>query len=110
MKKILVTGGAGYIGSHTLVSLIEQGYDPIVLDNLCNSQISAIDRVESITAKRPEISIMDLRDTQALENLFAKHNFGWSSAPQQQFTECLILCQSVSKHRSERRTLTGKVN
>lgn len=51
MNNILVTGGAGYIGSHTLVELIKNGYDPIVVDNLSNSKMEAVRRVERSRAK-----------------------------------------------------------
>jgi len=75
MKKILVTGGAGYIGSHTLVSLFEQGYEPIILDNLCNSHLEVVNRIEEITGKRPEICIADLRDANAIDRLFSDQKF-----------------------------------
>ena len=50
--KILVTGGTGYIGSHTVVELINVGYEVIIVDNLCNSSIDIIDKIEKITGKR----------------------------------------------------------
>lgn len=75
MKKILVTGGTGYIGSHTVVSLIEQGYEPIIIDNLVNSSAAVVDRIESICGRRPQLLEADLRDTQALGQLFGKHTF-----------------------------------
>ena len=59
---ILVAGGAGYIGSHTVVELIEKGYDPIIVDDLSNSKIEVLDRLEKITGKRPkfyEVNILD---------------------------------------------------
>ena len=49
---ILVTGGAGYIGSHTCVELLESGYDVVVIDNLCNSNPKSLDRVEELTGKK----------------------------------------------------------
>ena len=49
---VLVTGGAGYIGSHTVIELIENGYDPIIVDNLCNSKKVAVERVEKIVGKK----------------------------------------------------------
>ena len=55
MNNILVTGGAGYIGSHTLVELIKNGYDPIVVDNLSNSKMEAVRRVEKITGKKTDL-------------------------------------------------------
>ena len=52
-KEILVTGGTGYIGSHTVVELIENGFEPVIIDNLSNSQLSVLDGIEGITGKRP---------------------------------------------------------
>ena len=66
--KILVTGGTGYIGSHTTVELIESGYEVVVVDNLSNSQASVIDRIEQITGLRPQFFNFDLCDRSALEN------------------------------------------
>lgn len=75
MKKILVTGGAGYIGSHTCVELIESGeYQPIIIDNLCNSSEVAIDRVEEITGTRPIFYQGDIRDDALLEKIFTEHS------------------------------------
>jgi len=71
MKKILVTGGTGYIGSHTVVKLLEAGYEVVILDNLSNSKISVIDRIEKITNKRPLFIEGDIRDKSLLENLFS---------------------------------------
>ena len=70
MKKILVTGGTGYIGSHTVVKLIEAGYKVVILDNLSNSKISVIDRIEKITNKRPLFIEGDIRDKSLLNKLF----------------------------------------
>ncbi|MEI6823783.1 MAG: NAD-dependent epimerase/dehydratase family protein, partial [Bacteroidota bacterium] len=53
MKNILVTGGIGYIGSHTVIELMNRGYNPIIIDNLVNSDIEVLDRIEKITGKRP---------------------------------------------------------
>ena len=53
MKTILVTGGAGYIGSHTVVKLLEQGYGAVIVDNLCNSKVNAIHQIETITGRKP---------------------------------------------------------
>ena len=52
-KKILVTGGLGYIGSHTTIELLSSGYEPIIVDNLCNSKIEALNRIEKISGVRP---------------------------------------------------------
>lgn len=73
--KILVTGGAGYIGSHTCVELLNAGHEPIVLDNLCNSSPIAIQRVEQITGKALPFVEGDIRDKQTLNRLMAAHQF-----------------------------------
>ncbi|MDE1978051.1 MAG: UDP-glucose 4-epimerase GalE [Betaproteobacteria bacterium] len=70
---ILVTGGAGYIGSHTCVALIEAGYIPVVYDNLCNSSAESLARVERITGKRPVFVQADIRDAARLDAVFAQH-------------------------------------
>ena len=69
----LVTGGAGYIGSHTCVALIEAGYTPVVYDNLCNSSAESLARVERITGKRPVFVQADIRDAARLDAVFAQH-------------------------------------
>ena len=71
---ILVTGGAGFIGSHTCVELIESGYDVIVADNLYNSKALVIDRIEKIAGKRPKFYEIDVCDREALNDLFDKEN------------------------------------
>ena len=63
---ILVTGGAGYIGSHTCVELLNAGHDVTVLDNFCNSQLEALERVQRITGKRPALVEGDIRDGKTL--------------------------------------------
>jgi UDP-glucose 4-epimerase len=71
---ILVTGGAGYIGSHTCVALIEAGYTPLVLDNLCNSSPVSLDRVAQISGTRPPFIEGDVRDAALLTGLFESHD------------------------------------
>jgi UDP-glucose 4-epimerase len=71
MKKILVTGGAGYIGSHTCVELLQAGYDVIVVDNLSNSKEESLRRVQEISGKSLEFHRIDLLDQIALSALFA---------------------------------------
>ncbi len=71
---ILVTGGAGFIGSHTCVELIESGYDVIVADNLYNSKALVIDRIEKIAGKRPKFYEIDVCDREALSDLFDKES------------------------------------
>lgn len=72
---ILVTGGAGYIGSHTCVELLESGYQVVVLDNLCNSSPEALRRVEEITGKSVSFVEGDVRDRNSLQRLFSQYNF-----------------------------------
>src|SRR6185503_14849285 len=70
MKKILVTGGAGYIGSHTVVELIQSGYDPIVIDNLMNSDVSLIAGIEKITGKKVNFHKGDCCDKDFVTEIF----------------------------------------
>ncbi|WP_290459936.1 UDP-glucose 4-epimerase GalE, partial [Faecalibaculum rodentium] len=72
--KILVTGGAGYIGSHTAVELLNSGHEVIVADNLSNSSEKALDRVKEITGKDLRFYNVDLRDKDALQDLFDKED------------------------------------
>ena len=69
---ILVTGGAGFIGSHTCVELLEAGYDVVVVDNLYNSSRKSLDRVEQITGKKPVFYEADILDREALSRIFEK--------------------------------------
>ncbi|MEP2651475.1 MAG: SDR family NAD(P)-dependent oxidoreductase, partial [Paraglaciecola sp.] len=73
MQTILVTGGAGYIGSHTVLQLLEAGNQVIVLDNLCNSSEESLKRVEELTGKKTIFVQGDIRDHTILELLFSKH-------------------------------------
>lgn len=70
---ILVTGGTGYIGSHTVVQLLDAGYEVVIVDNLANSKICVLDRIESITGKRPTFIKCDLCDKEALRSVFVKY-------------------------------------
>ncbi|AJY43023.1 UDP-glucose 4-epimerase GalE [Burkholderia humptydooensis] len=70
---ILVTGGAGYIGSHTAVELLEHGYDVVIADNLVNSKREAIARIEKITGKTPAFHEVDVSDERALARIFDTH-------------------------------------
>jgi UDP-glucose 4-epimerase len=74
-QTVLVTGGAGYIGSHTVIELQKAGHDVVVLDNLCNSSAEALKRVERITGKAVALVKGDIRDASLLADLLKKHRF-----------------------------------
>ncbi|HHR6081219.1 UDP-glucose 4-epimerase GalE [Proteus mirabilis] len=71
--KVLVTGGLGYIGSHTCVRIIEQSMQPIILDNLCNANPEVLNRIETITGTKPIFYVGDVRDSAVLDIIFAEH-------------------------------------
>ncbi len=112
---ILVTGGAGYIGSHTCVELLNAGYEIIVVDNLINSSEKALERVQEITGKKLAFYNVDLLDKAALDNIFEKENIesvihfaglkavGESvSMPLEYYynniTGTIVLCEIMRKH------------
>ena len=72
--KVLVTGGMGYIGSHTCIQMIEAGIEPIILDNLGNSKVAVLDRIEALTQVRPVFYQGDIRDEAFLDNIFSEHS------------------------------------
>ncbi len=72
-QTILVTGGTGFIGSHTTVELLQAGYDVVIVDNLSNSKIEVLDGIEKITGIRPAFENIDLRDKEATENVLKKY-------------------------------------
>jgi len=74
--KILVTGGAGYIGSHTCIELIKAGYEVVVVDNLCNSSLESIKRVEKLADSNIPFHKVDVRDKVALTYVFGQHLIG----------------------------------
>ncbi|MGB5989348.1 MAG: UDP-glucose 4-epimerase GalE [Marinifilaceae bacterium] len=73
MKKILVTGGTGYIGSHTVVELQSAGYEVVIVDDLSNSSEKSLDGIEKITGKRPEFVKIDLKDAVKTDEFFASN-------------------------------------
>lgn len=112
---ILVTGGAGYIGSHTCVELLNAGYDVVVVDNLYNSSEKALQRVEQITGKKVKFYEVDLLDQPALKDVFDKetiesviHFAGFKAVGESvhkpleyyhnNITGTLILCDEMRKH------------
>ena len=116
---VLVTGGAGYIGSHTCVELIEAGHTPIVIDNLSNSNPESLHRVAEITSKTVEFIEGDVRDEALLEKIFAEHEIscaihfaglkavGESVAKPMEYYQnnldaTLTLCKVMAKHNVKR--------
>lgn len=77
MQTVLVTGGAGFIGSHTVVELINAGYGVVVIDNLSNSSRESLRRVQKITGKEVAFYEGDVRDRALLDRIFAEHDIGW---------------------------------
>lgn len=113
--KILVTGGAGYIGSHTCVELLNEGYDVVVVDNLYNSSEKALDRVQQITGKTLTFYHVDILDQPALDDVFEKekvdaviHFAGYKAVGESvakpleyyhnNMTGTFILCDTMRKH------------
>jgi len=73
--KILVTGGTGYIGSHTVVELLQKRFEVVIADNLSNSSIDVLDKITRITGTRPEFEQIDLSDQEQTASFFSKHNY-----------------------------------
>ncbi|MDK8286735.1 MAG: UDP-glucose 4-epimerase GalE [Actinotignum sanguinis] len=77
MTTVLVAGGAGYIGTHTSIELLEQGYDVVCVDNYANSSPEAVERVRRITDRDLPAYSIDVRDVQALDEVFTRHEIDW---------------------------------
>jgi len=86
MPSVLLTGGTGYIGSHTCVELMAAGWTPILLDNLCNSSASVLDRIEAITGRKPAFVRADLRDAAAIDRAFTE------------FPVCIFTRSTIQEH------------
>jgi UDP-glucose 4-epimerase len=71
---ILVTGGAGYIGSHTVIALQQAGYHVVIADNLCNAKAGVLNRIEQITGVEPEFVLADIRNADAMARIFSHHS------------------------------------
>ncbi len=117
MQHIIVTGGAGYIGSHTCLELLNAGYEVTVLDNLCNSSLEGLNRVEELTGKKIHFFKADLLDPEAVDRVFSEsagadaviHFAGLKAVGesvdkpllyyQNNLTGTLNLCQAMADHR-----------
>ena len=86
MKKILVTGGAGYIGTHTVVELVKAGYTPIIIDNLCNTSIQNINGVEKIIGTKVKWHNVDCTNKIAMQNVFLQEGTIEGSRGRQRYT------------------------
>src|SRR5687768_7154239 len=73
MKKILVTGGTGYIGSHTVVELQKEGFEVVIVDDLSNSQVEVLDGIEKITGVRPSFHCFNLCDEEKIKTFFEEN-------------------------------------
>ena len=86
-QTLLVTGGAGYIGSHTVVELLGAGHDVVILDNFSNSSPKVVDRIEEIAGRRPQLVEGDAGDRSTLQQLLSRHridatiHFAWLTRP-----------------------------
>ncbi len=117
--KVLVTGGAGYIGSHTCLELIEAGYEPVVIDNLVNSNRKSLDRVGEICGRTVSFIEGDVRDEALLDRLFSDHDFacvihfaGLKAVGESvekpllyydnNLASSLALCRTMAKHKMQR--------
>ena len=75
MQKIIVTGGLGYIGSHTVVLLQQAGFQVSIIDDLSNSSIEVLDKIKKISGVKPDFFLVDLQDKKQLDTVFSTHQF-----------------------------------
>ena len=75
-KEVLVTGGVGYIGSHTVLELLRADYDVVIVDNLCNSNLECLERVQELAGRKAAFYEVDIRDKEAMAAVFAAHDVG----------------------------------
>ena len=125
--EILVTGGAGYIGSHTCVELLNSGYDVIVVDNFSNSKPESLRRVQEITGKHLKVYEVDILDKISLEKIFSKHNIeavihfaGFKAVGESllipmlyyhnNITGTLILCEVMKKYNVKKLVFSSSAN
>ena len=117
--KILVTGGTGYIGSHTVVELMKEGHDVVIVDNLYNSKIDVLDKIESIVWKKPDFYCIDCCDQEKMEKVFEEHDIdgaihfaGYKAVGesvqkpleyyQNNILSTLVLCQLLRKYNCKK--------
>lgn len=117
--KILVTGGTGYIGSHTVVELMKEGHDVVIVDNLYNSKIDVLDKIESIVGKKPDFYCIDCCDQEKMEKVFEEHDIdgaihfaGYKAVGesvqkpleyyQNNILSTLVLCQLLRKYNCKK--------
>ena len=117
--KILVTGGTGYIGSHTVVELMKEGHDVVIVDILYNSKIDVLDKIESIVGKKPDFYCIDCCDQEKMEKVFEEHDIdgaihfaGYKAVGesvqkpleyyQNNILSTLVLCQLLRKYNCKK--------
>ena len=99
MEKVLVTGGTGYIGSHTVVELQNAGYEVIILDNLSNSTIESVTRIERITGVKPHFENIDCLDYVSMDRMFASYGIDIRKMQMGEHRDFLFDGRTVSLYR-----------